>query len=404
MNRLSIQNFGPVKNAVLELKSFNLLIGEQSIGKSTIAKLIALFTDNSSLAFIASSGIKAWKSRLVLYDLDIYLEDSYKIVYECHEGNIDLIIKVIGKRVYSTLIKNGKEIINKKEVNNTILSMKESFYKDRVMTSLVSKAKEVIQDEDVRCQILTWQSIIESSLYVPAERIAYSIVDNLQAAFSLIGDATTYTYRRFMVSFDKARARIKKYDSSLLGITYLNEEKGQFFLDSESKRKYHLYNASSGIQTAIPLLVVMEDVKNRGYSSIVIEEPETNLFPSTQVEVLKLILTKTRESGRIVTITTHSPYLLSALNNCLYAGFVSKSIDKEHVDLLDEIIPSELRLNSENCSVYSIGESINGNNVYCASLVDEEMGLIDANTLDRVSFKMSEEFNLLQDIYLKYSK
>lgn len=402
-NRLFIRGFGPVKNAELELKSFNLLIGEQSIGKSTIAKLIAIFTDISSLSFIASSGYKAWTSRLQMYDLDIYQNDTYRIEYECKENGISLNIKVTRKRINTTLEKDGIPIKDKELIAKTILAMRPSFFKPDFFKSLEKGLLEN-NNEDIKYQAFALQSLVESSLYVPAERIVYSIMDNLKSAFSLLGDSTTYTYRRFMVSFDKARKRVKKYESPIFGITYLNEDDGQFFIDSSCDKKYHLYNASSGIQSSIPLLVVLNDISNRGYLSIVIEEPELNLFPNTQVEVLRFILEKTRENGRIVTITTHSPYLLSALNNSLYAGFVSSQIQKDALASLNELIPVLLRLNSADCAVYSIGESINEGKGYCVSLIDEDLGMIDSNTLDRVSYKMSTEFDDLQDLFLKYSK
>ncbi|WP_353737979.1 AAA family ATPase [Paramuribaculum intestinale] len=46
---LHIENFGPVSEATVELRAINMFIGEQSIGKSTIAKLITIFTDHFSL-------------------------------------------------------------------------------------------------------------------------------------------------------------------------------------------------------------------------------------------------------------------------------------------------------------------------------------------------------------------
>ena len=403
MNRLIVRGFGPVKDAELELKTLNLLIGEQSIGKSTIAKLIAIFTDNGSLALILSSGIKAWKTRLSLFDLDIFGDDSYYIQYDYSENGIKLHIKIAGNRVYSSLFVNDEKITNKKKRAEFLLSKRTSFYKDRFFDNLVDEMNS-IKNEDVRYQVLSLQSLLESSLYVPAERIAFSIIDNLKSAFSLIGDATTFTYRRFMVSFDKARNRIKKYESQILGITYLNEEKGQFFIEPNSKKKYHLYNASSGIQSTIPLLVILDDIKNRGYLSVVIEEPETNLFPSTQVELLCEILQKARSEGRIVTITTHSPYILSAFNNYLYAGYVAKNKKKESESQLESIIPSSLWLNSDDCAVYSIGETINESRKYCISIIDKETGMIDSNTLDRISFSMSNEFEELEDIFIKNSR
>ena len=43
MQKIIIKNFGPVKDAEIEIKKIMLLIGEQASGKSTIAKLIYFF-------------------------------------------------------------------------------------------------------------------------------------------------------------------------------------------------------------------------------------------------------------------------------------------------------------------------------------------------------------------------
>lgn len=45
MNYLKIRNFGPVKDATIELKPFLVLTGGQGTGKSTIAKLLCIFQD-----------------------------------------------------------------------------------------------------------------------------------------------------------------------------------------------------------------------------------------------------------------------------------------------------------------------------------------------------------------------
>ena len=43
MQKIIIKNFGPVKDAEIEIKKIMLLIGEQASGKSTIAKFIYFF-------------------------------------------------------------------------------------------------------------------------------------------------------------------------------------------------------------------------------------------------------------------------------------------------------------------------------------------------------------------------
>ena len=43
MQRIEIHNFGPIKDATIEIPKYLLLIGEQASGKSTVAKLIYFF-------------------------------------------------------------------------------------------------------------------------------------------------------------------------------------------------------------------------------------------------------------------------------------------------------------------------------------------------------------------------
>ena len=43
MHKIQIKYLGPVKDLDLEVKDFNLLIGEQATGKSTVAKAVYFF-------------------------------------------------------------------------------------------------------------------------------------------------------------------------------------------------------------------------------------------------------------------------------------------------------------------------------------------------------------------------
>ena len=151
----------------------------------------------------------------------------------------------------------------------------------------------------------------------------------------------------------------------------------------------------------MPLLLVLEyAVNKREYSSFVIEEPETNLFPDKQVDLLRHILKTVNRDGRTLTITTHSPYLLSALNNSLFAGLLLKQYGEGIKKAISEIIDKDCNLTPEDCSVYSLGESVNGEGFYCKSVVEPETGMIDSNALDGVSLLLSAEFSKLEDVLL----
>ena len=45
MERLILKNFGPIPELDIELKKINLFIGEQGVGKSTIAKVLTCVRD-----------------------------------------------------------------------------------------------------------------------------------------------------------------------------------------------------------------------------------------------------------------------------------------------------------------------------------------------------------------------
>src|SRR5208282_2850826 len=47
MQKIIVENFGPIKHAEIELRDFVVLIGEQASGKSTLAKLVYFFNSLS---------------------------------------------------------------------------------------------------------------------------------------------------------------------------------------------------------------------------------------------------------------------------------------------------------------------------------------------------------------------
>lgn len=216
----------------------------------------------------------------------------------------------------------------------------------------------------------------------------------------MLGGSAPSTLLRFMVEIGKAEVAYPVLDMPVLNLIYQHENSQNFFkLKDDSDKKFPLVNGSSGIQSATPLLLLLEYALNKKeYGSFVIEEPECNLFPSKQVELLNRIL-EIPSAERILTITTHSPYLLSAFNNYLFAG----TIITENTSLKDKItekFPGMPVLYSKDCSVYSLGEDIN-DGVYCKSLMDEETGMIDVNSLDVISGEMSLQFDQLQNLLVE---
>ncbi|MDE6270659.1 MAG: ATP-binding protein [Muribaculaceae bacterium] len=391
---LHVENFGPVKDATVELRAINMFIGEQSIGKSTLAKLITIFTDYISLCKIIHRGMDSWNAQLKDYFLDIYKDDPYHISYEMWEDDKKIHIEIEPAQVSFYMMQGDKKTTNADDLMSQLIDLKEIYHVDEVVQA--SKNMET----------KSFLDLFTNSLYIPAERIIYPVLTNILPALALANSTIPKNLLRFMVDLGNAKSEYPQFDISLLGVAFKHDaaEDSIVIEEENNKKVIPITAASSGIQSLVPLMLVLHyAITKREYSSFVIEEPECNLFPTKQVELLKEILKTVKHQKRILTITTHSPYLLSAMNNILFAGMLVEKFGDGIKKYVDEIMPEEYQLKAGDCSVYSLGEDIN-DGVYCRSLMDELTGMIDFNSLDGVSEELNFEFEALQRTIAEYKR
>jgi hypothetical protein len=119
---------------------------------------------------------------------------------------------------------------------------------------------------------------------------------------------------------------------------------------------------------------------------IFIEEPEAHLHPSAQRDTVEALVMLLQHRFRFV-LTTHSPYVLYALNNALLAGQVKAAKKK-----LPKAFPKNFVLSSEQISAYRFTQD-----GHVRSLFDKETGLLDAAELDDPAAALSAEFSDLED-------
>ena len=85
MARLIIRNIGPIKNVDIELNKVNVFIGEQSSGKSTIAKIISFCswlekTVNKDNVFFGE-GKEAYRRLQTYHHIQSYFREDSVICY-----------------------------------------------------------------------------------------------------------------------------------------------------------------------------------------------------------------------------------------------------------------------------------------------------------------------------------
>ena len=353
MRHLIIRNIGPVKFAEIELKRFNFIIGPQSSGKSTIAKILSTcsWVEKEMATTIDEHAVADAAAFRALMDdfhkmTDYFVEDS-EIQFETDVVKISL----------------------KGESFNVQLKNQELYRREKIC-------------------------------YIPSERNSVTLPELQGYEFG------PTNLRSFLFDWFNARefyGKDNKTDILDLGVRYFydpNEQKFKDRIEHVNGKTYQipLGSASSGLQSVIPLQIMIQyysnqyfktfadktsfdsDVKTRtiqarvidkyvlnvaypGFNPLersklikkqndlihegnpearellnkyreelerltvpvrtayIVEEPEQNLYPSTQRDLLNFIVASCNgERAHSLTITTHSPYIINQLNLLLKAA------------------------------------------------------------------------------------
>lgn len=411
---LKIKNIGPIKDIELEVSPKLILIGPQASGKSIIAKIITIL---KSLRFLSGNVSFEELSKDYLIE-DFFSANSYisfscnKYTFTLSEGKSNLSFSDINfsnyfdsffkehvpnmihwnkkelKDQYQAQLDTIKErLANLKDANKSNLEL-EKLEKD--VDSLVESVKRSEKlEKDFYESFDIIQKYSAFSLYVPAERNLLSMISSSILSLTANKIPLPKLFIEFAASFERAKANIKTYEFPFFtDVKYSYTDGKDLITLNNGTISHELSRSSSGIQSLIPLLLILEDVtterKIKYQTSFVVEEPEMNLFPETQYDLLKHLTQKISQSeNNYLIITTHSPYFLSGANNLLLAHKVKeKRNDFQFVSI------EPTRFNA-----YSIKGGM------AKSVFDKTTGLIAENVVDSVSEIILNDFEYLMNQY-----
>ena len=403
MEQLKVRNFGAIKEADIDIKKYNILIGHTSSGKSIIAKLLSIFNNHSFWSTL-DGDFTAFLRLLEKYNINFPFNDSTLILYQkdsyyweikkdhfhsnyndadlissaTSEDSYDFILKFIDKKSqdnnFSELIKSLRKITSKESES---FDKKDPFYTDFVKPILLG----VIYD---KC----------TPVYIPAERILISIFSNNIFSLLQAGTNIPQCIKDFGSLYEKARNINKSIDIDIMNIKIVFSNEEDYVILKNNDEKIKLTQASSGIQSIIPLWTVFNQfASNKEKQILVIEEPELNLFPISQVYLIDWIIKKMRKSKGKIVITTHSPYALSTIDNLIFGyKILAETKDKKTTvaKKIKEIIPSWSLVNFKEVSSYFF--SSDG---IVKPIKDNDLKTIGAEYIDEASDILSFTFNEL---------
>lgn len=347
MRHLVIKNFGPIKHVSIDLKRYNFIIGPQSSGKSTIAKVLSTCTwiekevHTTLNENVIASATDFEKLLEDFHKMEKYFEDDTHVIYETEyikieyhkeyfsakckeevEYHCNKICYIPAERNMVTLPElQGFEFgqTNLRSFLFDWFNAREFYVADNKTDVLNLGVKYYFDDGEKKLKDRIEHS--NGKTY----RIALSAASSgLQSVIPLLIMMQYYTGEYFnsyaeKMSFD-VDSKIRKTRRTLVDKLILNVIKPGFTQDERPElMKMVNDKVQGGDEYYLDLYRKYWMVANRltipAKSSFIIEEPEQNLYPSTQMDLLNVLIGLCQgDKEHDITITTHSPYILNQLN------------------------------------------------------------------------------------------
>lgn len=411
--RIVIHNFGPIKEADIETKRYTVFIGQTSTGKSVAAKLISIANDSDFL-MLKDGDFDGFAKLLARYCIDFNFHKNTEIkIFDDQMSCViqkDIITFDVEKKLPLGIfrdmeVEHPEKFENSfKEVFDDLLTKNVDEIKAKIGNSFVEEIGRAL-DRGETIDIHKWSSyqvkmlyltlrnallIANNPVYIPAERILISIFTN--SIFSLLqsGSSIPESIKRFGSLYEIAKAKEKQLNIDFLNITVsFSKEQDTIHVGSDNV-DIDFTQASSGMQSIIPMWSVFCNALDDLRPAIVIEEPELNLFPTLQVALVSRIVERLNSSPSNLVITTHSPYILSVFDNLIYAKDVYDRADKQRKEKVKALVNPDAMINFDDIAAYSFDD--NGIVTY---INDAETRSTGAYALDTASTETAHVFNEL---------
>lgn len=424
MQRLSIDQLGPIKHCELEINNFMVFTGAQASGKSTVVKSIFFFANIRNLLlqllrrrYLQSESFRnrilemSLKNRLIreirsnflqVFGSTWRMDNTMRLEYYYKEETyIKLFLKADPTAPnyiwlefsdnFSDFLETLEQRLFKKEDNpNDIFfllkEMVEDFFEDssevvyipagRSMITLLSTQLNYIYSgmDDMQKRSLDYctQNYLERILQLKSNFAAGSeqMIENLLVT----------TDEKMDGKLLKEAVRLMKM---ILQGEYRNVD-GEERLQVSGNRYVKINFASSGQQEAVWILnVLFYYLLNKRNSYFIIEEPESHLFPNAQKLMMEFIALAQNKGKNKIFITTHSPYILGTINNLLYADKIAGKVPERE---LENIVPKSKRIAFVDLSAFFIQSG------YAKTCVDREFKAISNEVIDGASDDINRDY------------
>lgn len=365
MSRIKIKNFGPIREGFvdndgwLDIKKVTVFIGNQGSGKSTVAKLVSTLSwiekdlfrsDGSTLRFRKQERI--FKKYLEYHRIESYLKKNTEIKYEGKAYRINYI--------------PGKPLDIQKLEEEYTLPKITYFPAERNFVSSVKKSRSgqklTLWSQSLQEFKETFQEAKENF----REKETFHLpISNVDLEYNKLNDVLYVKGADYKIQLADSASGFQSFVPLFVVANYVSKllEKEQE-MDEQQRDIFKKESAkilSDKTYTEEQKRILLSNLAaqfNIKRTLNIIEEPEQNLFPTSQQGMLyKLLEFNNRSKDNKLIITTHSPYIIGYMTLAVKAMELYKKAKKEEVRAqINEIVPQKSAISYDDLVIYELDE------------------------------------------------
>lgn len=423
--KLEITDFLSISHLEWEPKAYNIITGEMGSGKSICMKLLYFIYEIFNVTIFNNFSKDIFKqeefySKLKVQFLKLFtinMNESSKIEYfilddmqqlekfdfciKIDEGDISFESEYITKHLETWNLKTTQGLKQERFDNDE--QIKKAIFQD-IATSIGSFFPfGQIYFSDLRTLLAEPNTIIPTD-ECTREMLAYKGILGRSISQAQLTEPT----RLFYNDTKLIKSLINKIFKILHITDVENSLDGTFLIHNGRKTAIDKY--SSGQRELFYLLnfIVLMQTSTFSYGNtaiLFIEEPEAHLFPNEQKMILELlgeVFNLLNENGvkwRFF-ITTHSPYILNALNNMLFKSVVLKkcNTDSKKIEQVNAAVPFP-PLAPEKVSAIFIKKTDNGCSSYDMIEQYEDTPFLFSEEIEKITSDIADDYNTLRNLF-----
>lgn len=368
MSRIKVKNFGPIREGFVEndgwmdVKKVTVLIGNQGSGKSTVAKLISTLSWIEKDLYRSKGSTKRYriqervfKNHLEYHRIDGYLKnnteihyegEAYKIIYKFGNNleiqSIDANYR-LPKITYFPAERNFVSSVKKSKSGQKLTLWSQSLQEFK---ETFQEAKENFKEKEtfqlpISSNVDIEYNKLNDVLYVKGADYKIQLSDSASGFQSFVPLFVVAKYLTGLIKYEQEMDEIQRETFKKESARIINDK-----VYTEEQKRILLSNLASQFN--------IKRILN------IIEEPEQNLFPTSQRNVINNLLEYNNEvQDNKLIITTHSPYIINYMMLSIKASEIEQRCgnNKEVKSRLYEIVPEKASTPLQDVAIYELDEN-----------------------------------------------